>query len=347
LKCLDEKPFIDPDDMEKLKHIQRLELILPIRNIAYKNQATLSSSVRMAIFDFFREEVDGESLIATLKWFIFHEYSKPIEQWILSSCPMCKETNIPLFRDSIKEDYTFECVNCGEEIYLTDVFRLHEAIDEELGAGGIPGYVSTTIEQIVLVHLIRLILMIKPPLLGHVLFVKDGPLAFFGQTANMHRPMRDFVNYLIENYNIYLAGLEKSGPFVEHADEIADRLDNSSVLILDNDYIYKYIIPGKADQDNPYGRTTYYGNKCIFKTTSGSLYVVTIPTQEIITHPKQDDLCNLQAVLTNIEMLRCDMYDNALIPVALANKLVSLSNHPSSRILQKFAMSSLSPKSTP
>jgi hypothetical protein len=38
---------------------------------------------------------------------------------------------------------------------------------------------------------------------------------------------------------------------------------------------------------------------------------------------------------------KCDMYDNSLLPVALANKLVSLANHPSSRILQKFAKNSL------
>jgi len=46
---------------------------------------------------------------------------------------------------------------------------------------------------------------------------------------------------------------------------------------------------------------------------------------------------NLLEILTNIEKLRCDMYDSVLVPVALANKLVSLANHPSSRILQKFA----------
>jgi hypothetical protein len=50
---------------------------------------------------------------------------------------------------------------------------------------------------------------------------------------------------------------------------------------------------------------------------------------------------NLQAILTNVEKLRCDMYDNALLPVALANKLVSLSDHPSSKILQKFAIESM------
>jgi hypothetical protein len=47
------------------------------------------------------------------------------------------------------------------------------------------------------------------------------------------------------------------------------------------------------------------------------------------------------AILTNIEKLRCDMYDDALIPVALVNKLVSLANHPSSKILQRFAVESV------
>jgi hypothetical protein len=36
------------------------------------------------------------------------------------------------------------------------------------------------------------------------------------------------------------------------------------------------------------------------------------------------------------------MYDNALIPVALANKLVSLSEFPSSRILETFAKETIS-----
>lgn len=341
LECLDEKPFIDPEDMARLKQIQRRKLILPIRNVSLKNKSTLTDSVRQAIYDFFRQKIEDEDLINTLKWFIFQEYARPTDQWMLSSCPTCKNSNVKLSRDRISKDYTFECPHCGGQIYLTDVFRLHEAVDDELGAGGIPGYVTTTIEQIILVHLIRLILNIKPTLLNQVLFIKDGPLAFFGQTANMHKPMRELVKYLFENHNLYLAGLEKSGPFVEHADEIANRLKNGSALILDNDYIYKYILPGKADSANPYGRTTYYGNKLIFKTLHEGIYIVSVPTQEIVTHPNETDLLNLQAILTNIEMLKCDMYDNALLPVALANKLVSLANHPSSRILQKFAINSI------
>jgi hypothetical protein len=68
----------------------------------------------------------------------------------------------------------------------------------------------------ILVHLIPTVLRTKPALLEEILFIKDGPLAFFGQTANMHQPMRSLVMFLFERPDLYLAGLEKSGAFVEH-----------------------------------------------------------------------------------------------------------------------------------
>ncbi len=222
-------------------------------------------------------------------------------------------------------------------LYWTDVFRLHEGIDDEVGAGGIQAYIMTAIEQLILVHLIRLVLKTKPSVLGQLFFVKDGPLAFFGQTAPMHRPMRSLVKFLLENHALFMAGLEKSGAFVEHAHEIKEKLPLGTVLPLDNEYIYKYIIPGTADADNEYGRTTYYSSKVLFRTPRGALHVVTVPTAERMMKPTVESLPNLLAILTNVEKLRCDMYDNALLPVALVNKLVSLSNHPSSKILQQFA----------
>ncbi|RCJ20245.1 hypothetical protein A6S26_05850 [Nostoc sp. ATCC 43529] len=337
LDGLGKQPFIDPDDMAKLKQIQRLKLTLPVRNIQFQSESTLVDSVRRTIHNFFCQKVDNEELIATLRWFIFEEYDVSLPIWNLASCPVCGSTGIPLNLGEMTKDYTFSCNHCSGDIFLTDVFRLHEAIDEELGAGGILGYLMTTLEQIILVHLIRLVLKMKPALLEEILFVKDGPLAFFGQTANMHRPMRSLVNFLFKHHNLYLAGLEKSGAFVEHADEISEKLANGTVLILNNDYIYKYILPGKADPTRPYGSTTYYSNKLIFKTLAGGMYIVSLPTSRNMTNPKEADFRNLSAILTNIEKLKCDMYDSSLIPIALANKLVSLADHPSSRILQKFA----------
>lgn len=337
LESLEQSPFIDPEDMGKLKRIQRIKLTLPVKNVTLKGSETLTNSIRLAVYNFFKQEMDDGQLLETLRWFMFEEYDKPTDVWTLASCPSCRTVDIPLSRKSMSVDGQFICSACAAPIYLTDVFRLHEAVDDELGAGGILGYVTTTLEQLILVHLIRLVLKTKPSLLNDILFIKDGPLAFFGQTANLHKPMRHLVGFLFREHNLFLAGLEKSGAFVEHAHEIAPLLEAGQVLILDNDYIYRYVIPGKADPANPYGQTTYYGNKLIFKAHSGSLHVMTLPMQKVLSHAESSDFQNLGVVLLNVAKLKCDMYDDSLVPVALVNKLVSLANHPSARILQKFA----------
>jgi hypothetical protein len=68
---LDDQPFIDPDDIAKLKRIQRLKLMLPVRNVALKSEGTLTASVRKAIYDFFCRSMDDGKLIESLSWFLF------------------------------------------------------------------------------------------------------------------------------------------------------------------------------------------------------------------------------------------------------------------------------------
>ena len=348
LEAISKKTFIDPEDMAKLNTIERYKLALPTKNILLKDASSFKESFRRSLFDFFIKGSSGETFAETLRWLIFQEFDTPIDKYKLSTCPSCGAGDIPLGSKIKKGDFTFQCPHCKEEIYITDVFRLHEAIDDELGAGGVLGYVNVLIEQIIIVYLIKAILETKPSILGETLFIKDGPLAFFGQTANMQKPLRHLTNFLSEKHNLFLAGLEKSGPFVEHADEIGKKLKPGTILLLDNAYIYKYILPGKVDNTAPYARSSYYSGKMIFKSVDGKIYVVTIPTKnaEVVLAPKKSDFHNLDVILTNIQKLRCDMYDNSLFPVALANKLVSLANHPSSVILEKFARKTVGVTST-
>lgn len=343
LENLEEQPFIDPKDMAKLRNIHRLKLSLPIRNISYKDEATLTHSVRRSLYDFFMQDIDGRPLMDALSWLIFERYRGPSAnvEWLLSSCPHCDATGANLSSKTAAKAHTFICQNCGGTIYLTDVFRLHEAIDDEMGAGGILGYVTTALEQIVLAWVIKFLLDKRPGSLREVCFIKDGPLAFFGQTANIHKPMRKLVNYLFEHHDLYLAGLEKSGAFVEHADEITQRLERGTYLLPDNDYIYQHILPGKADASNPYGRTTYYGSKLIYKAANAGTYVVSIPNKEVLVRPRSSDLKNLDVILHNLQHLKCDMYDSSLLPIALVNKLVSLADHPSANLLKAFATKSI------
>lgn len=71
------------------------------------------------------------------------------------------------------------------------------------------------------------------------------------------------------------------------------------------------------------------------------MYVATLPAERYLAEPTAADIPHLHEILSLLSELRCSMYDNALVPVTLANKLVSLSHVPSQRILASFARSQL------
>lgn len=342
LQALHDKAFIDPEDMAKLRNIQRFPFVLPTKNLRLNNCATLTESVRWALFDFFCRTHDGEKpLITALRWLIFEEYNYSINDrvWLLASCPVCKAAHIAIHP---KDGNSFPCPHCQNIIYLTDVFRLHEVVDDELGAGGILGYLTGVLEQMLLVHLIKTVLEIKSSMLQEIFFVRDGPLAFFGQTANIHKPMRKLMSFLakgepVGQSKLCLVGVEKGGVFAEHAAVIGDAIPAGHALILNNDYIYKYITPGSIGTRDPFGSTSYYGSKVIYKAEDRNIYILTIPTVEAQLNPTEQDLLNFRLILHNVAQLKCHMYENALVPIALVNKLVSLSDHPSKKLLSVFA----------
>jgi len=346
LEGLDTKPFIEPTDMAKLQQMERFKFTFPTKNVVMHGEDGYKATARKAVIDFFEQPIDKTNLCSTLKWFIFEEYvlQDPVGVWTLAGCPYddCDATHIDLKQKEISAGFTWKCPRCERDIHITDTFRLHEVIDNEIGGSGVLSYMVTLLEHMFLIHLIKIMLSTKPQLLQKVLFVKDGPLAFFGQTANMHKPMRKLVNFLLDNHTLYLVGLEKSGSFSEHALEIQDKLEPGQMLLPSNHYIYQYIMPGKADDSRPYGGTTYYGAKTIYKAPDGRVYVPILPTRETLIAPKLEDIPNVEVILSNLCKLKCDLYENALIPVALANKLVSLSDHPSAQLLQKFAKGSVS-----
>ncbi len=335
---LKEKPFIDPEDFSKLQNIQRIKLVVPTKGIALDGEIDFVSSVRRTIYEFFISQPERNGFMDALKWLIFEEYSSSDNSkiWHLATCPHCS-VGVDIQRKNVQSDYTITCPHCGGKIYLTDILRLHEVIDNELGAGGILGYLTTAVEQIIIVYLIKQMLNIRPNLLSQTLFVKDGPLAFFGQTANLHKPMRKLMTFLNQNHSIYLVGLEKSGSFVEHAVQASKKMLPKQMLLLGNSYIYKYIIPGNGRDSEPYAISSYYGHKVIFKSEHNNVYVATIPNVQAMIEPQISDYININEILYNITALKCDLYYNSLVPIVMANKLVSLADHPSSDLLKTFA----------
>lgn len=339
LEELDRHPFIGPEDMATLKSLQRYSLVLPTKAVRAHGARSFASGVRKTIHEFMTNR--HPDLIRALQWLLFREWLPNAERqtWSVPQCPSCGEKGESTSFKS-GAPVVNHCKKCGHEVYLADALRLYERIDEEQGAGAIMAYVLSTLEQLVVVHIIRAILELKPAALREVLLIRDGPLAFFGVVAPLRKPMLELMDYLGDKDNgkplICLVGLEKGGHFVEHAALIAPVLDAGRYLLLDNEYIYKYIQPGDAG-GAAFGSNTYYGAKIIFKSGRGDVYVATLPTRRHVATPKLDDLLNAPEVLNVVSELRCSMYDNALLPVVLANRLVSLADVPSSEILARFA----------
>lgn len=135
LENLSKIPFIFPEDMNKLHNLQRIKFALPIKNITSSNQNSLNESIRKSIYDFFiREKTYEISLMETLSWLIFEGYSEnPTDSYVLSSNPNLNSStgSVLLKKSEMKLNYTFDYG--GEVIYLTDIFRLHEAMIKSLG----------------------------------------------------------------------------------------------------------------------------------------------------------------------------------------------------------------------
>ncbi|WP_422860655.1 hypothetical protein ACOKFD_07440 [Flagellimonas sp. S174] len=348
---MEQKPFVSPSDINQLKKIEREKFVLPTKNVALKKGIDFRTIVREAIHDFFKKEHSGSTpLLNTLYWFIFEMYdtSSKKKPYKLSKCPHCETKDIYLDKDEMNfSNYSWNCTvdKCRKEILITDVFRLFEKIDkhENADAVSIITYLENVIESFFIVHTIKSLLEIEDGLVNRFLFVKDGPLSFGGETANMNSLMQNLITHLCKSNKISLVGVENSGPFVDHARQIKDRLNPGQVFLLNNEHIYDYIKFGDPKTQR-YGSTSYYSGKFIYKSFDERIYVLTLPVENHNTYydqPELEDLNNIEEILMNVDKLRCDIYENAIIPVAIANKLISLTNHPSSQILERFAKKSM------
>lgn len=330
------------EEIKKINNIDSFNFILPTKNIRLNDCIDMKESFRKLFFEHFSKvEVDSFKLMDSLVWFIFREYdSSSVRESLLTTCSNCyekgvKDPNVRLFKEDM-EDYAFKCPKCGGTIYLTDVLKLHESVDTE-SASVIKQPLLSVLEQFLLIHYIKISLELNPSILDETLFIKDGPLAFFSDSSNLRNPMHHLIKFLFENHNIFLVGVEKSGIFVDYAHSIDSYLSNGTVMLLNSDYIYNYINFGNKRLGS-YGNNTYYGSKIIFKSFNGKIYVLTIPTTTgNMDFPRKEHYMNLNAILETLTILKSDRYDDALLPINLINKNVSISDNPSSVILKKLA----------
>src|SRR5690606_27908200 len=125
-----------------------------------KSALSFSEGVRRTIQDFLFGK--KKELGLALQWLLFRGWLPEADRpsWEVPRCPAtpdCPSGKIPFtFSDPVE----MECLYCGKPVFLSDALRLYERIDAEQGAGGIMSYLLTSLEQLVVVHIIRSLLSI-------------------------------------------------------------------------------------------------------------------------------------------------------------------------------------------
>ena len=126
-------------------------------------------------------------------------------------------------------------------------------------------------------------------MLNDIAFVMDGPLAIFGMPAWLKGYIQEEVGRIHADLlsqgrrGLLLMGMEKTGEFVDHFEELdwlrtegpRQRLPNGTILVPTTEYIYRYINPNTTDK--AYGEAVYYGRKLMYKNSMGQHAVVMTP----------------------------------------------------------------------
>lgn len=332
--------LIDPADLKKLKEVSKTAFAIPTKKLNIKTEKTFANGVRSAINDIFNKvqnsSLKTNPLYDTLEWLIFEKWSNAVEKIQIS----CVSTECNEKIEFKKGERKRECPICGEKIYLSDYLRLDALINEVTGSAGINAFLCAAIEQIYIAEIIKYFYETNKSVLSTIVFIKDGSLAFFSKTFQMTRKFRNLIKHLNENrIDINLIGLEKSGTFKDHACLISDKLERGKYYLCNEEYIRKYIEP--QETKDFYGSNTYYGKKVMFKTEAGDVLIAVIPVKEYKATNSVTDLINAENCLNIVSKLRCNMYDDSLVPVAIINKLVSIAAMPSTNILEKFTKNAL------
>ncbi|TLD86187.1 DNA double-strand break repair nuclease NurA [Helicobacter sp. MIT 05-5294] len=366
LEAVEIQQTINPSDIGKLENLERFNFVVPTQNIRLKNEdfiTTFRKTFYEEVFtkNYLNEGNKNSSFIHTIKWLVFQEYLDSDSRgkgFVKFACPHCKkiqkfQRQTPNYLD--EQNNFMECSECKSIIYITDCFDLHTLIDEINGATLIESYIMSAFEIILMFSMFRFLFEEDNiQWLPKILFIKDGPLALFSRLDDFaFKVVRPFIQFLYAKSlrdkisYVNLVGLDKSGMFVEHLKNIESKIPLGNILLPNLDYMKKYITGNNA---SVFGENTYFGIKMFVRKEKELSFVldVAIPFDESVKYkdyikqPKIEDFLSLKNILEILFQLKCDLYDKSFIPIAMVNKLVSLSNIPSKKILTIFSRDKLS-----
>ncbi|WP_374688757.1 DNA double-strand break repair nuclease NurA [Promineifilum sp.] len=347
---LDAERPIDPVEFRKTEQAACIDAALPGSNVVTRRQNSARASFREELYDLFTDivvdEDDRTNLLSTYEALLA---LKPTAN--PQHCPY-KESHGCTSEFAIGRGCT-TCPTCGRPVYSTDALRIHERFREVGTNGEAFGLVMQVLERLLAIHFLRCFerrnLLQR---LTSLAFFIDGPLAAFGPPAWLSAAIsRDLkrLNQKVQTatgHDLLILGIEKTGAFAEHFQEI-DRMETPGqqlfsarqYMLLTDGYIKERVL--YSDSHKRYGEDTYFGRKFFYKTQSGARIVASIPflsnaqdtidSDDISLYPQFATVCTL------LDRLASSQYANAVSPLIAANAHAAIPLQLGSKVLTQLA----------
>lgn len=348
--------FVDPFKAADLhRNASPVTYTLPGSNIRFQHAKTVKDGFRRAVF----KQLSSDKANGAPSRLILTDTLLALNggRMSLTACSSCGEVG----------DFNFDastlqraCSICNEPVFLTDWLRLHEDISDFGNNTSAMTRMMNAVEHLLFVGLVQQVFKADPRALAKMAFVMDGPLAIFGQPAKLHARIMSFlqlVNNRLKELKLeplLVIGLQKTGQVMDHALLLNKFLPNGVIRFVDDDYRNKYIKGGDSPITN-FGNETYYGQDFLFKTERGRIFNFAVPypfsskgrsnEQKAFAIDKVEIANYGSLVERACELIRhfeLDLYESAIVPVALAHRHASISITPGGKVLDIITKTGLS-----
>lgn len=350
--------YVDPFKVAELHRSgDPISFTLPGCNVRYKGSETVKDGFRLSVYE---QLSDMRTSFTNDKSFNVVGTLFAIDEGEISlkSCPSCGSEEHFNFKP--KEEVQV-CSSCGQHAYVTDVLRIHEQISDLGDNGSAITRFMNVVEHLIIASFIRMVGYRDPKLLSRMAFILDGPLAIFGQPAKVHARLLKLyskVSKHLEEKGLeppLILGIQKTGPSVEHAMALARYIEKGAFRAIDDEYRHKYIAARSESSDN-FGHETYYGQDFIYRTNSGKVFVfgLVYPFERKTPDYREGEEKKLKEAkkkfsrdkveiqrysnmmgkaMDVVSHFELELYENAIVPIALAHRHASISLVPGGKVL--------------
>ena len=318
--------FVDPYEIERAVNTALVTLDLPVAGAYTRQGVGIDGSWREAVDGLFRaKKIEVNRLDKSLLDLLFLLHGQPGAPAV--TVPVtCPDNNCPT-EVAVSANGT-PCTACRQQLFPTDVLRIHEEVGEEGSNQSALGRLMSVVELLVMVGLATLLWeQSRHTALPATLFIVDGPLAVYGPPAKLRARALEYFQSMGSQAPgdcPYLCGLEKTGAMVDFARQLArhDIIAPGELLVCDEAILSRVT---NATNVRGYGKETYWGRKFIYRARDGRVVVPTVmpangaPYDAHGGKPEPKDYPTLPAILDVIDRTGSSMYVDGVIPVAAAH----------------------------